>query len=173
MITSRLPAEETLLGRIDPAEVVAFLQALIRARSDYPPGDTRQIMAVIADKLTSAGIVYELVARREEQQSLIAEIPGGATSPTLLYHAHADTVAAGSGTEWDHDPFGGVMADGRIYGRGAGDDKGSVAAQVMALVCLARAGVALKGRLQLAVVADEESGGHNIGRPQWHPVAAR
>jgi acetylornithine deacetylase/succinyl-diaminopimelate desuccinylase family protein len=77
----------------------------------------------------------------------------------LLYHAHIDTVPAGELALWSTDPFGGEIKDGRIYGRGAGDDKGSVAAQIMALVTLVRAGVPLVGCLQVAVVADEESGG--------------
>ncbi len=55
------------------------------------------------------------------------------------------------------DPFGGEVRDGKVFGRGAGDDKGSVAVQVMAMVTLARAGFVPQGCLQLAVVADEES----------------
>jgi len=57
------------------------------------------------------------------------------------------------------DPFSGALQEDRLYGRGAGDDKGSVAAQVMACLALARAGLSLPGCLRLVVVADEESGG--------------
>jgi acetylornithine deacetylase/succinyl-diaminopimelate desuccinylase family protein len=132
---------------------------LIRARSDYPPGDTRAVIAVVAEKLASVGIESSIIARREPQVSLIAELSGTTTGPTLLFHAHADTVAAGDAGAWARDAFGGQVVDGNIYGRGAGDDKGSLAAQVMAVVMLARAGVRPNGRLQLAAVADEESGG--------------
>ena len=159
MSTTLLPAEQALIDPIDTAEVVSFLQALIRARSDYPPGDTRAIISVVAEKLASAGIESRLLARRGQQVSLIAELWGNTTGPTLLFHAHADTVGAGNADAWTRDAFSGEVVDGNIYGRGAGDDKGSLAAQVMAAVALARAGVRLNGCLQLAAVADEESGG--------------
>ena len=159
MSTTLLPAEQALIDPIDTAEVVSFLQALIRARSDYPPGDTRAVISVVAEKLASVGIESRLLARRGQQVSLIAELSGNTTGPTLLFHAHADTVGAGNADAWTRDAFGGEVVDGNIYGRGAGDDKGSLAAQVMAAVALARAGVRLNGCLQLAAVADEESGG--------------
>jgi succinyl-diaminopimelate desuccinylase len=157
MDLTRSAAEQTLLDSIASDEVVAFLQALIQARSDYPPGDTQAVMGVVADKLSDAGIRHRLAARKSHQPSVIAEIGDGAAGPTLLYHAHADTVPPGDVNRWRHDPFAGVVEGELIFGRGAGDDKGSVAAQVMALVTLARAGVAGHGRLQLAIVADEES----------------
>jgi acetylornithine deacetylase/succinyl-diaminopimelate desuccinylase family protein len=76
-----------------------------------------------------------------------------------MYHAHIDTVPAGELERWSVDPFGGELKAGRIYGRGSGDDKGSVAAQVMAIVALARAKAHIQGCLQVVVVSDEESGG--------------
>lgn len=170
MLAALSPLEAAVLDTVDAAEATELLRALIRARSDYPPGDTRQVIDVVADKLASAGIAARRVAQRAEQVSLIAEVgadprvrpPARADTqvgPYLLLHAHADTVGAGDPAAWTRDPFGGEVVDGRLYGRGAGDDKGSLAAQVMALVCLARTGVELRGRLQLAAVADEESGG--------------
>ncbi len=78
-----------------------------------------------------------------------------------MYHAHIDTVSPGELDRWSVDPFGGEIKDGHIYGRGAGDDKGSVASQVMALVALARAKASLSGCLKVVVVSDEELGGSN------------
>jgi succinyl-diaminopimelate desuccinylase len=152
-----LPEEQALLAMIEEEEVVGFLQALIQARSDYPPGDTRAVMAVVADKLRLTGLNPQTVARRPHQPCVIAELPAATAGPTLVYHAHADTVPAGDPAQWQHDPFAGKRVDNLIFGRGAGDDKGSVAAQVMALATLSRQGVAGHGRLQLAIVADEES----------------
>ena len=150
--------EQQVLGLIDQAELVSFLQALIRRRSDHPPGDCRGAIEVVAQKLAEAGVSYEVKAQTELQPSLVATLAGD-ESPTLLYHAHIDTVPAGELTLWSVDPFGGEVKNGHIYGRGAGDDKGSVASQIMALVTLAGASVSLDGCLQVAVVADEESGG--------------
>ena len=150
--------EQRVLGLIDEAEVVSLLQALIRQRSDYPPGDCRGAIEVVAQKLSEAGVGFEVKTQTDLQPSLLAMLSSG-ESPKLMYHAHIDTVPAGELALWSADPFGGEIKDGRIYGRGAGDDKGSVAAQIMALITLVRAGVPLNGCLQVAVVADEESGG--------------
>jgi succinyl-diaminopimelate desuccinylase len=151
--------EAQILASIEPDETAALLQDLIRQRSDYPPGDTRAAVQVVAAKLTEAGIPSEIVARREQQASLLAYLGDPLQAPCLTFHAHIDTVPAGDLKRWSADPFGGEVRDGIVYGRGAGDDKGSVAAQSMAFLALARAGVAFNGCLQLAIVADEESGG--------------
>ena len=131
-----------------------------RQRSDFPPGDCRTAVSVIADKLTAAGIQFDILAKNAHQPNLARHTAGANRRSHFMYHAHIDTVAPGDPAVWRHPPFSGTVEDGCIYGRGAGDDKSSVAAQVMALVTLARAGLHLNGRLQVAVVADEESGAH-------------
>ena len=158
MLAGKTALENRILDSIEESEIASLLQAIIQQRSDFPPGDCRAAVAVIADKLTANDIPFRILTANPYQPNLIAAPPGPAEGPTLLYHAHIDTVAPGDPAMWRHPPFSGVVEDGLIYGRGAGDDKGSVAAQIMALVTLARAGVELNGRLQVAVVADEESG---------------
>jgi len=151
--------EAQVLASIDPGESAALLQNLIRQHSDFPPGDTRAAVKIVAAKFAEAGITLEIVAHQEHQPSLLAWLGDPAQAQCLTFHAHIDTVPAGDLQRWSVDPFGGELRDGILYGRGAGDDKGSVAAQIMALVALARAGARLQGCLQLAIVADEESGG--------------
>ena len=159
MVESKLTAQESqVLARIDPEEVVEFLQDLVRKRSDYPPGDCRGAINVVASKLDQVGIGYQVFSRQEHQPSLIATLGSMEQGLRLMYHAHIDTVPAGDLDRWSVDPFGGQLISGKVYGRGTGDDKGSVAAQVMALVTLARAGIPLNGSLQIVAVADEESG---------------
>lgn len=154
--------EKEVLATIDPEEVVALLQAIIQQRSDYPPGDCRAAVGVLAEVLSETGVPFKLHAREEHQPNLIASLGGSEDEPArLMYHAHIDTVPPGELERWSVDPFGGEIKDGFVYGRGAGDDKGSVAAQVMALVTLARAGLPLAGALRLVVVSDEEFGGSN------------
>ena len=160
MSTGISDSERSVIDQVAGEEVVSLLQTLIRQRSDYPPGDTRGPINAIAQRLEEEGVSYEVLAKKEQQPSLIANYGSGGVS--LVYHAHVDTVPLGDVDEWTVDPFGGEIDRGRIYGRGAGDDKGSVAAQIMALIALARAEVPLRGALQVAVVADEESGG-NVG----------
>lgn len=151
--------EQKVLSTIQRDETARFLQALIQQRSHDPPGDCRGAIGMVADKLAEAGIAYELFARQEHKPNLIAHFPAPCQKNRMMYHSHIDTVPAGESENWQMDPFSGEIIDGAIYGRGAGDDKGSVAAQVMAMVALARAGVPLSCCLQLVVVSDEESGG--------------
>jgi len=93
-----------------------------------------------------------------EKPTLIAEL-GTDSGLVLCLNAHVDVVPTGDLAAWTHAPFAADIVDGRIYGRGVGDDKASVAAQGMASVALAGAGVSLAGRLVITAVADEEIGG--------------
>jgi succinyl-diaminopimelate desuccinylase len=149
-----------VLGEIHEHEVVAFLQRLIQCETVNPPGDVREGVAVCADKLEHAGFETRTVHLVEEKPNLIAEF-GPGDGPTLCFNAHLDVVPPGDLSAWAYPPFGGVVANGRVYGRGAGDDKASVTAQVMAGVALARSGVPIRGRLVVNEVADEEIGGPN------------
>lgn len=156
--------EKKILDSIQETEVVSLLQAIIQQRSDFPPGDCQAAVAVVADKLAQNDIHFEILADRPQQPNLVASWAGQSDGPILLYHAHIDTVASGNAALWQNPPFSAAIEAGNIFGRGAGDDKSSVAAQIMALVTLARAGLPLSGRLQVAIVADEESGAHHGSR---------
>jgi len=155
-LTSR---EKEILDLVEAGEVVELLQELIRQRSDYPPGDCREAINIVARKLEQTGIPFRIFNKQEHQPNLLAELGDDRGAPVLLFHAHIDTVPAGELERWSVDPFAGDIRQGYVYGRGAGDDKGSVAAQVCALLVLRRAGIPLHGSLLLAVVSDEESGG--------------
>lgn len=151
------PSAEAVLAQIDAAEAVALLRELIRASSVNPPGDVRRGVEICESKLHEAGFATRVVGIEDIKPNLIAELGTGA--PALCFNAHLDTVPAGERSDWTHDPFGGDIADGRMYGRGAGDDKASVTAQVIAGLAVARAGIPLKGQLVITAVADEETGG--------------
>jgi acetylornithine deacetylase/succinyl-diaminopimelate desuccinylase-like protein len=100
-----------------------------------------------------------LFARDPARANLVARLPGRAPRSRLLLLGHSDVVPAGDRQQWQHEPFGGEISEGRLYGRGAADMKGTVAAEVMALVLLRRAAVELRHSVTLACVADEEAGG--------------
>lgn len=154
--------DEAVVGRvlaaIDPAETIAFLQELVRVPSVNPPGETGAAVAVCAAPLRAAGFAIRTVEHEPGKPSLIAEF-GPDDGPMLLFNAHVDVVPTGEPAAWRYPPFAAEIAEGRVYGRGAGDDKASVTAQVMAAVALARSGVPLRGRLVVNEVADEETGG--------------
>ena len=88
--------------------------------------------------------------------NIVGEIEYGGGEEMLGILGHVDVVPAGEG--WDHDPFGGEIVDGRIYGRGTTDDKGPVVAVLYALAAIKEAGIPLKRRVRVILGCDEESG---------------
>jgi succinyl-diaminopimelate desuccinylase len=151
-------AAEKVLSQINEQEVTEFLQGLVRIPTVNPPGDVREAIKFCADKLAAEGYSIEYVTEEDEKPNLLATLSGN-EGPTLLFNAHVDVVPTGDENNWTYSPFGADLVDGKVYGRGAGDDKASVTAQVMAAVALARSGVPIKGKLIVNEVADEEIGG--------------
>lgn len=149
---------EAVLAAIDPEETIAFLRDLVRAPSVNPPGDISEAMTVCQRPLRDAGFALRTFAHEPGKPNLIAEW-GPEDGPLLAFNAHLDVVPIGDEAAWSHPPFGAEIHDGRVYGRGAGDDKASVTAQVMGGIALARSGVPLRGRLAVTEVADEETNG--------------
>ena len=147
-----------VLAAIDADETIALLQDLVRVPSVNPPGDVADAAAVCARPLAEAGFAVRLLPHADGKPNLIAAW-GAESGPVLAFNAHLDVVPIGDPAAWSHPPFGGEIAAGRVYGRGAGDDKASVTAQVMGALALARSGVSLRGRLLVTEVADEETTG--------------
>ncbi len=150
---------DQVLAHIKEDEVIGLLSDLIRLQSINPPGDVSGGAQLCRALLDDVGFDTQIVGPSNEQCSLIAKLPGHSGGPRLLLNAHLDVVPIGEHSSWRYPPFGAQRRDGRIYGRGAADDKASVAAQVMAGVALARSGVPLTGTLIITEVADEETGG--------------
>jgi acetylornithine deacetylase/succinyl-diaminopimelate desuccinylase-like protein len=109
-----------------------------------------------------------------ERANLVARLPGTGGGPSLLLLSHTDTVVADP-AEWQVDPWSGEVRDGELWGRGALDMKGQVAAEAVVLASLAREGFEPAGDLVFAACADEEVG-QGFGLP-WlcaeHPDAVR
>lgn len=149
--------EESATTAVAEKEIVELLQRLISV-------DTSQreeaAVRILAECLRAEGIDYRLDSLGEGRDNVIVTL-GGSRGRTLLLTAHTDTVPVGNAEVWSFPPLGGVISDGRIYGRGATDDKGGVAAMVMAVVALKRAAAPLHGRLLLTCVAGETHG--NLG----------
>lgn len=131
-------AARRVLAAIDDAETIAFLQEIVRIPSVNPPGDVADAIAVCHRKLAAEGFRCRIDPNAPGHDNLIAEI--GTGRPRLIFNAHLDVVPTGEEAAWTYPPFSATIADGRVYGRGAGDDKASVTAQVMAGVALARSG---------------------------------
>jgi acetylornithine deacetylase/succinyl-diaminopimelate desuccinylase-like protein len=171
MAEQAIPAPPKALG----ATATELLQELIRVDTVNPPGNERALQEQLEAKLTAAGFECQLLAAEPERSNLVARLRGSADGPTLTLLGHVDTVRADP-EEWSHDPWSGEIVDGDIWGRGALDMKGQVAAEVAAGLELARGGWRpASGDLLLAIVADEETGGE-LGA-KWlceqHPDAVR
>ncbi len=159
---------QDLMARAEAArdETVALLQALVRiptvnagARPDT--GHETPACELLRDTLAAAGIAASIHESAPDRGNLLAHLPGdaGPDSKHLLLMSHVDVVPVEDESLWEHSPFSGTIDKGRVYGRGADDDKADVSAYCMALVHLARAGVRLGGELSFLAAADEESGG--------------
>ena len=155
-------------------EVTELLQELIRADTTNPPGNETVAAELLRDYLEGSGVSCELYARIPERANLVARIPGRGEGLSLLFLSHTDVVLADP-SEWAADPFGGEVRDGEVWGRGALDMKGQVAASAVAIASLAREGFEPAGDLIFAATADEEVGA-GFGA-QWlcetHPDAVR
>jgi acetylornithine deacetylase/succinyl-diaminopimelate desuccinylase-like protein len=138
-------------------EATDLLQRLIRLDTVNPPGNETLAAELLRDYLAESGVAVELFAKVPERANLVARIPGRGDGPRLLLLSHTDTVLADA-SEWQVDPWSGELRDGEIWGRGALDMKGQVAANAVAMASLAREGFEPSGDLIFAATADEEVG---------------
>ena len=137
-------------------EVTDLLQRLIRVDTTNPPGNETAAAELLRDYLETNGVACELIAKVPERANLVARIPGSG-GPSLLFLSHTDVVLADP-AEWSVPPFSGELRDGEVWGRGALDMKGEVAASAVAIASLARDGFRPSGDLIFAATADEEAG---------------
>jgi acetylornithine deacetylase/succinyl-diaminopimelate desuccinylase-like protein len=138
-------------------ETVDLLSRLIRVDTTNPPGHETPAAELLRDYLEASGVHCELYARVPERANLVARIPGRGDGPTLLLLSHTDVVVADP-AEWSVPPFSGEVLNGEVWGRGALDMKGQVAASAVAIASLAREGFEPSGDLVFAATADEEVG---------------
>jgi succinyl-diaminopimelate desuccinylase len=159
---------DRIVAEVDRAadEIVRFTQDLVRIPTINPPGEEYEACAsFLGDDLKRRGFAVErFVADRSPDHSaryprvnVVGTRTGSTPGPLVHLNGHIDVVPAGDG--WTVDPFGGVVRDGRIYGRGVCDMKAGIAAALFAAEAIARAGIAHPGTIELSGTVDEESGG--------------
>jgi acetylornithine deacetylase/succinyl-diaminopimelate desuccinylase-like protein len=139
-------------------EVTDFLSGLIHINTTNPPGNETPAAKYTAEVLEKDGFKCEQFESAPGRGNVVTRLKGTGEKPSLLLLSHLDVVAANP-KEWSVDPFGGVVKDGFVWGRGALDMKGMTAIEVMTMKLLKRNGVKLKGDVVLAATADEEKGG--------------
>ena len=159
---------DRIFQRIDAArdDLVALTRDLIRFPTINPPGDAYTPCAeFIGDRLARHGFNVEYVRGRTTpgdtdrypRTNVIGRIDGKRPGKTVHFNGHIDVVEAGAG--WTMDPFEGVVKDGRVYGRGACDMKGGIAASMIAVEAILQEGLDFAGGLEISGTVDEESGG--------------
>ena len=138
-------------------ETAHLLADLIRIDTTNPPGNETPAADHLAAYLAEAGVQPELRGRTPERANLVARLRGSGDGPALMLLGHTDVVLADA-AEWSVPPFSGLERDGHVWGRGALDMKGQVAAEAVAFAALAREGWSGAGDLVYCAVADEEVG---------------
>lgn len=162
-------ARQRILRAVDGLveEVVDFTAELIRIPTVNPPGEFYEDCArAIGSRLSQFGFEVEYHSaegrpehtREHPRVNVVGTLRGSRPNPLVHLNGHFDVVPVGEG--WTVDPFGGVVRDGRIYGRGVADMKAGIAAAVFAAEAIRRSGVRLTGTVEVSGTVDEESGGY-------------
>jgi len=165
---------QALFARIEARrdDLVALTQALIQIPTINPPGDAYVPCAeLIGARLAKRGFEVRYLRAegtpgdcdRYPRVNVIARREGSGPGPCVHFNSHIDVVEPGAG--WTRDPFVGVVEDGKVYGRGACDMKGGLAASIIAVEALIDSGLELPGALEISGTVDEESGG--FGGVAW------
>jgi acetylornithine deacetylase/succinyl-diaminopimelate desuccinylase-like protein len=160
-------------------EAAGWLTDLIKINTTNPPGNEEVAAKYIAGVLAKEGIKADLLPLTPGRSALVARLNASAfpdSSKAVLLVAHTDVVGV-ERARWTVDPFGAVTKDGYIYGRGAVDDKGMLAANLAAFIALKRANARLNRDVIFLATASEEGGGDASVRmviaKYWDKIAAK
>ena len=159
-------------------EAQGWLTELIKINTSNPPGGEDPAAKYVAGILQKEGLNPEILEVTPGRSAVVARLRSTAMadpSRALLLVAHLDVVPADK-SHWSVDPFGGVVKDGYVYGRGAIDDKGMLAANLAAFIALKRSAARLNRDVIFLATADEETSGEasiqNLALKYWDKFAA-
>jgi succinyl-diaminopimelate desuccinylase len=145
------------------SEWLGILCDLISIPSENPPGDTTDIASYLTDLLENRDVPYEVIAPRRETPNVVAHFEGRQGDPNagrhLVFNGHLDTFPSREVDRWSRDPFSGEVDEGKIHGRGASDMYGGLTASLAAFLYLFENRTQFQGKVTLAAVSDEETGG--------------
>ncbi|MEW6265323.1 MAG: ArgE/DapE family deacylase [Thermodesulfobacteriota bacterium] len=143
-----------MIPLVSQSEILKLASDLIKIPTVNPPGRVKEAIDYIAEYLEPFGLKVTRVEGYSGKPNLVVEYGQG--QRTLLWNTHIDVVPPGD-EPWEFDPFRGQVSDGYLWGRGASDTKGAVAAMLGGLLALVRSEVKLNGSLKLTIVSDEEN----------------
>jgi putative selenium metabolism hydrolase len=139
------------LSPSDRESLTSFLRDLVRTPS--PTGQEGAVAERLAAEMRAVGLAD---VHLDKAGSVVGRL-GTGQGPVLVYNGHMDNVGAGNRSDWRHDPFGAVVEEGVLYGRGACDMKGALAAMVHGTKLLIQAQTPLSGTLYVVGVVQEET----------------
>lgn len=141
--------------------ILRTAMALIAVPSETPPGDTRAVVDAAAAILAAIpGVVVTRHVKREPVHNIVAVLKGTRPGRRVVLSGHLDTYPAGDAARWTTPAYAPAVRDGRLYGRGAADMKGGIAAAIAVLAAIA-ADSDREGEVVLALAGDEESMGRD------------
>jgi len=164
---------ERLLREIKREELIKLTQDLIRipsVRSQKEGSNEEKVAFFLSHLLEEMGLDVVVEEVEPGSPNVIAVLQGESDGPCLMFECHTDVVTEGDASEWKYGPFEGKFAGNRIYGRGACDTKGNLAAAVRAVHAISQSGIPFKGRILLGILVDEEgmmSGVKHFIRQGW------
>src|SRR4051794_6829243 len=156
------------------ARAARLLQLLVRENSTR--GNESSTQAIVIEKCRQLGLtldIWEIGGDElkshpayccdrqsfEGNPNLVAVLKGTGGGKSIILNGHIDVVPVGDESNWENDPFSGVIECGKLYGRGATDMKGGNVALLMAMEAIIATGIKLKGDVIFQSVIEEESGG--------------
>ncbi|MFB6285818.1 MAG: M20 family metallopeptidase [Candidatus Bipolaricaulia bacterium] len=151
---------DRVLAAIDRDELVKLTQQLIQIKSVIEPqnedGTEARAAELVRETLDNMGMAVAMDEAAPDRPNVVGRVDGSTPGPCVLLEGHTDVVTEGDRDTWTVDPFGGEIADGRIYGRGACDTKGNLAAAIVAIKAILDAGVDFPGSIVMVSPVDEE-----------------
>ena len=137
-------------------EILRHYRALVQIDTSNPPGNETKAVDYLKQVLEAEGIATKTFASEPSRANLVARLKGNGTKRPILLMAHTDVVGV-QRPKWPVDPFGAVLKDGYVWGRGTSDDKDKLTADLMVMLLLKRSGVALDRDVIFLAEAGEET----------------
>lgn len=170
-----VPAEvrARILGAVEElrAELVGLTRALVACKTDSQSADNPHFapeavccQEIVAARLAAIGMAVERWQEPPRYPVTVGVLRGKGGGRSVAINGHVDVVPVGDASAWTHDPWGGEVVDGKLWGRGAADMKGGIAAGITAVWALRESGIEPAGDIWVHVVADEEIVGMSTRR---------
>ena len=147
---------DKIISKISREKVVMLTKKFVQFDTQNPPGKEKELAQYVEEYLRSLGLNTKLLDFLPNRPNLFAEYKVNDKGKKFLFDGHLDTVPVGNSSLWTVDPFSGTLKEGKIFGRGAADMKGSIAAFVHTLETLIDSGVELNGSVHMLLTSDEE-----------------